>query len=46
MYDFKEEVLKVTKILLKNQYPKQLARNRINNFLETQKKNKNKKNAG
>ena len=37
--DFKEELLKITKILLKNQYPEQLIRNKINNFLETHKIN-------
>ena len=37
--DFKEELSKITKILLKNQYPEQLIRIKIHKFLETNKIN-------
>ena len=36
--DFKEELFKITKILLKNQYPEKLIRTRMNYFRETNKK--------
>ena len=37
--DFNEKLLKITKTLLKNQYPEQFIRTRINDFLENHKVN-------